>query len=231
VWFLNKNNGKPGPKGLRGVHGLLGPAKVFLAVLWDMAGAPSAPNFSFGISGRRLEEPIAIQLILTNKLNQARIPHLRKLRDTANAFPSLSHAALDAAIEFVKDDFIHDTFVDHYQKSIFTMSVGEECLSFHPMSGVLPGSSVGCHFVHYGVWPAFAEWRERRVEMSKETWLEHPVSKAVVDPSLTTYVDDAGSVITGKSVAEFIERDSVDDYIFNDAMHKVGVPYSFFRVG
>ena len=70
VWRLQKFNGKPRCKGWRLAHGVTTMGKAFYKGLWKKQDSTHPPAHCFSVKGRRREEGIAVQLILTYKLKE-----------------------------------------------------------------------------------------------------------------------------------------------------------------
>jgi hypothetical protein len=93
-WFLDKSNGKDGTEAVRIVHGLLSLAKLILGVIFDEASPQiplTPPHNVYHVRARRREEAVLIQLVNGIRLQRAGISYIRNVRDTYNAYPSVTH--------------------------------------------------------------------------------------------------------------------------------------------
>ena len=114
AWFLCKNK-KEGPAFLRNIFGVLSIAKILIPVLFERALPKKdivVPDFVFHVSGRRLEEAIAIQLVNGFRLADSSLVSLRSFRDTANASLSISHDAAPDPLEPISDPRLHGPLID-----------------------------------------------------------------------------------------------------------------------
>ena len=114
------------------IHGLPVLGRLLLSVCWDLAidVAPIAtPDEMYHTRGRRREEGVAAQLIAGLDLSMNKVSHMRIFRDTASAFPSISHTAILDGIDFTAEPWIHDLLCGHVQKSIFTISNNDNDIS------------------------------------------------------------------------------------------------------
>jgi hypothetical protein len=172
---------------------------------------------------------------------------VRNFRDTANAFPSLDHAATLEQLEKhvyaselteTNKQTIFNILCDHVEKHVFTLKAHDAIMSFRGNVGVLPGSSVGNQLFNLGVWPAQAKWASQRSAYAEHLWIETPwhaddggvpsgetLSQSVVsiNTAVTTFVDDCGACCTADTAAEAFLYDGRDDTCFDACLAEVGL--------
>ena len=210
------------------MHGLPVRGRLLLSVCWDIAldAAPIAtPDEMYHTRGRRREEGVAVQLIAGVWLSMNKVLHMRIFRDTANAFPSISHTAILDGIDFINEPWIHDLPCDHVQTNISTIAKNDTDLSLRGDSGCFDGSSVGGRLFNCGFWTPF---RKRCTERQRRGVANHlnvtcPLDGGDINTAATGFADDCGAVVTGASLEALTHLAKNDDAIFDTVLNNINL--------
>ena len=185
-WTISKGNGKRGRPGARFVHGILTFSKAYMRALWQQQDVSDVPDHAFAVAGRRREEAIVAQMILSYRLGKKSIAHYNDFEDVANAFPSLLHTKVSESLHHARHVEEASMFIIHATSGVFTLKVDGIDRHFEAGSGVFAGSSVATDLFHYTYWPAIEEWTKSDQRLCATS----PITGTQVNCATSYFVDD-----------------------------------------
>ena len=204
---LDKRNNKPGCSGKRLIHLLCPVGKAYFHQLWARTVSRYAHHACGFVRHRRREQAITQQRCINWRLQHAGLGHVTVLYDVKNAFPSPSHASLDAAVrQHARPDDVELLMQRHREAFILLRD------PFQPTYTIL---QVGCgnmqgdrmapsQFLSVYL-PAVEEWHVacKALPHGAALLATDPVSGQRCDTSLSTFADDVAKTHAIPTAPEF----------------------------
>ena len=223
---LDKQNFKLGPAAIRLINLLCPMGKVFFKTLWAKLNKPRYP-FAYGFyQRRRREQAILIQNCTRWRLRdlQKQQPPRRKhlfnhtstLRDIANAFPSMGHAALDKMLNDLGQDGPLTRMLRHrYKQAVMIIRDPHGAgIVIHPQCGGLQGDATKPEMFSATYDPHVDAWINNRcTQLTDHVILAtDPLTGVTLEIGTTLYADDIQETnLTPDAAAlEVVEKTSTD---------------------
>jgi hypothetical protein len=107
----------------------------------------------------------------------------------------------------------------------FCITTPDDVQFYRADSGVFAGSSLGTDLFNISAWPAQTAWCEerRRLGVARHLEMIHPFDDSIVNPAVTIFADDAGSIVTADSIEQLALHDARDDRTFDETHAKIGL--------
>jgi hypothetical protein len=218
---LDKQNGKKGTKSIRLINKLCPLGKAFFKLTQQETQETPYP-FGYGFyTNRRREQAILVHHAVTGRirrhvaeLNQrekTKWSFVTTLRDISNAFPSLSHASMDATLRLGvetdsdaqrKPKLLLKHRYTHMNVSIATKQ-GEGIL-IRPCCGGAQGD-VGMPTIFRRTYePVLEQWSQRKKDTLPSIIGRDPLSQQELDVSITVYADDVKEINMASTADEAV---------------------------
>ena len=192
VWLLPKNNNKLKCASMRLIHGLQTYSKAFYAGLWKSQDVMPDPQHEFASAGKRREEAITAQCVMSHKLTVHNISHFSEWYDASNAFPSTSHSAIIDVVSDAKSECDATFFILHVVAAMFNLTAQGVTQLFAAGSGIFAGGSIARQMFGAVYTKCVDTWSNITAEGDKMLNAVSPLTGKVINCSITTFVDDIG---------------------------------------
>ncbi|CAE8589073.1 unnamed protein product [Polarella glacialis] len=208
--LISKCDGKPGPAGYRQIHLLDPVGKCFYRGLWNKAPSHGViGHFSTAyLPHRRREQSMVQQRIVLHRLTAAKLSHGLLIYDVRNAFPSISHDALDQATQ---DSFaLEDQFLmtQRYRNSTTTINTADCPCTYVTGCGNLQGDSIAAlQFAEVYTPCLYTYLNLKHIQpWGRKLLLTDWLTGDLVDAGFTNYADDVADIITAEDSDTLCER-------------------------
>ena len=156
---LDKPNGKQGCAGKRLVHQLDPVGSQFFKHLWSQASPKSYRHYAAGYyNGKSRISAIMQRCVVSHRLDACKIWHVESFFDVANAFPSPSHVALDAAIQAAARPVDVQLLCQRHRKSVVHIDAPDRPVDIKCNSGAMQGDGPAGPIFLEVYHPALDEW-------------------------------------------------------------------------
>ena len=156
---LDKPNGKQGCAGKRLVHQLDPVGSQFFKHLWSQASPKSYRHYAAGYyNGKSRISAIMQRSVVSHRLDACKIWHVESFFDVANAFPSPSHVALDAAIQAAARPVDVQLLCQRHRKSVVHIDAPDRPVDIKCNSGAMQGDGPAGPIFLEVYHPALDEW-------------------------------------------------------------------------
>ena len=220
---LGKNNGKKGCAAVRLINLLDPVGKMFFSFLWGRS-REERRHGSYGFyKGRRREQAILVQNVLTWKLRTLKAGYVIALHDVSNAFPSPSHDCLDETIRDVAHADNVLLLQYRYSNSRLRLDAGRQgTLLVAPGSGGMQGDT------------SMAQIFRTMFDRGVDEWDSDPhIAKTLLDAtfdgihyvglSRTTFADDCAETLLSQSFIQVVGTLARSDAALDDMLERRGM--------
>jgi hypothetical protein len=201
---LPKHNHKEKCKAVRVINKLCPAGKTFTNLIWSKANKIKR-HYAFGFTeGRRREQAILVANTIKWRLRKLGINFTQSMHDVANAFPSMSHEALNHMIEnrchLCDQEFIKTR---HTNSSVCIETPTNERIYVNPRQGGLQGDGAMAPEFGQVYEEALEKWM---VNENNSINVTDPITNETIHAGSQNYADDISDINMFKDCQEFINN-------------------------